>query len=351
MASTMARRHHVARLLSLFLSLSLGLSACASGPATSATPSPAGTPTATRTATATATATAAQVGSAGPTGTATTTVTSTPTGAPTQGGVPSPTGTATPAPVEPAKTYGYEVVDSWPHDSKAYTEGLAFDGGALIETAAQTPASALRRVDLTSGNVVASVGVPGQYFAEGLTVLGGRIYQLTWQDHTGFIYDSRSLDKLAEFSYDGEGWGLTNDGESLILSDGTDRIRFIDPATFEVRRVISIVDADGQPVMALNELEYVKAEIYANIWHQDRIARIDPRTGAIVGWIDLAGLLAPNEVSDEEAVLNGIAYDSAGDRLFVTGKLWPRLFEVRLVERCKVREGWSRPPTGGTNRA
>jgi glutamine cyclotransferase len=148
----------------------------------------------------------------------------------------------------------------------------------------------------------------------------------------GFIYDGWTLDKIGQFNYQGEGWGLTNDGESLILSDGSNQIRFLDPENFQVRKTITVLDGSA-PVNEINELEYVHGEIYANIWHDDRIARIDPQTGRVVGWIKLAGLLKPGDVQDEEAVLNGIAYDEVGDRLFVTGKLWPKLFEIRLTKK------------------
>jgi glutamine cyclotransferase len=157
----------------------------------------------------------------------------------------------------------------------------------------------------------------------------GRIYQLTWQHQLGFIYDPGSFEKLGEFSYRGEGWGLTNDGSSLILSDGSNRIRFIDPDNFRVNKTISVLDGDT-PVDRINELEYVHGEIYANIWHKDRVARIEPQTGRVVGWIDLTGLRALSDAKDNEAVLNGLAYDESKDRLYVTGKLWPKLFEIRL---------------------
>ncbi|MCA1633945.1 MAG: glutaminyl-peptide cyclotransferase [Acidobacteria bacterium] len=241
-----------------------------------------------------------------------------------QGGTPEKSGKV--------PSYGYEVVDRWPHDPKAFTQGLVFHEGLLIESAGQYGESTLRRVEPKTGRVLEKVDLPAMYFAEGLTIYDGKIYQLTWQHHKGFIYDLKSFKKLGEFRYDGEGWGLTHDAESLILSDGTNQIRFIDPKTFEVRRTISVREG-GQPLREINELEYVKGEIYANVWHKDSIARIDPQTGNIVGWIDLKGLLAPGEVDDEEAVLNGIAYDEGGDRLFVTGKLWPMLFEIRLKEK------------------
>lgn len=228
--------------------------------------------------------------------------------------------------------YGYEVVNAWPHDRAAFTQGLIFHEGAFLESTGQYGESTLRRVEPQTGRVLKSVEVAPQYFAEGMTLLGGKIYQLTWQNHVGLIYDPSTFELLGNFRYDGEGWGLTNDGESLILSDGTPQIRFFDPATFAVRRTITVTDR-GRPVRELNELEYVKGEIFANVWHADRIARIDPQTGRVTAWIDLAGLLAAAERGGPEAVLNGIAYDAASDRLFVTGKLWPKLFEIRIKER------------------
>ena len=241
------------------------------------------------------------------------------------------TGESTPANHSPA-IYGYEVVHFWAHDPRAFTQGLVFTDGKLLESTGQEGRSSLRRVDYESGNVVQKVNVPEPYFAEGITILKGKIYQLTWQHQLGFIYDGLTFEKLGQFNYQGEGWGLTNDGQSLILSDGTTHIRYLDPDNFQVRKTIAVVDG-GRPILEINELEYVQGEIYANIWHDDRIARIDPQTGKVVGWIDLTGLLAPGEVHDEEAVLNGIAYDEKSNRLFVTGKLWPKVFEIRLTKK------------------
>ncbi len=233
---------------------------------------------------------------------------------------------------QPVPVYGFEVVNTFTHDPQAFTQGLIFHDGSLIESTGQNGKSSLRRVELKTGKVLQKVDVPGLYFAEGMTLFNGRIYQLTWQNHKGFIYDPSTFAKQGEFRYDGDGWGLTHDAESLILSDGTYQIRFLDPDTTAVKRTISIYD-QGQPLREINELEYVKGEIYANIWHEDRIARIDPQTGRILGWVDLTGLLPAGSVTNEEAVLNGIAYDEVGDRLFVTGKLWPKLFEIRLKQK------------------
>lgn len=228
--------------------------------------------------------------------------------------------------------YTFEVVHIWPHDSSAFTQGLVFHQGAFYESTGLNGASSLRKVELQTGKVLEKVNVPSEYFAEGLALFQGRLFQLTWQAHKGFIYDLDSFRLQGEFPYAGEGWGLTSDDRSLILSDGSNQIRFLDPADFKTQRVINIYNQD-QPLQELNELEYIKGEIYANIWHSDLIARIDPKSGKILGWIDLTGLLPPSERHDDEAVLNGIAYDVAGDRLFVTGKRWPKIFEIRLKKK------------------
>jgi glutaminyl-peptide cyclotransferase len=225
--------------------------------------------------------------------------------------------------------YGYEVVNVYPHDTDAFTQGLVCHDGKFIESTGEVGHSSLRRVELETGKVLLKIDVPVPYFAEGATLLKGKIYQLTWQDGEGFVYDAWTFEKVGHFNYEGEGWGLANDGQSLILSDGTNRIRFLDPANFRVTKTIAVLDGKT-PVVDLNELEYIKGEIYANVWHANRIARINPQTGAVVGWIDLTGIISPSELHDEEAVLNGIAYDEAQDRLFVTGKLWPKIFEIRL---------------------
>ena len=232
---------------------------------------------------------------------------------------------------EAIPTYGYEVVNVWPHDRDAFTQGLVFHDGKLLESTGQEGRSSLRSVELETGKVLKKVDVPSPYFAEGITLLRGKIYQLTWQHQQGFIYDQWTFEKIGTFTYQGEGWGLTNDGESLLESDGSNQIKFIDPNDFHVRRTIAVLDR-RTPVAEINELEFVRGEIYANIWHDDRIARIDPKTGRVSGWINLKGLLSGSEIRDDEAVLNGIAYDEINDRLFVTGKLWPKLFEIRLKQ-------------------
>jgi glutamine cyclotransferase len=224
----------------------------------------------------------------------------------------------------------YRIVHTYPHDPQAFTQGLVFVDGRLYESTGLRGQSSLRMVDLETGHVLQDQPVDSKYFAEGLTDWGSTLVQLTWETGAAFVYDRFSFRVLGKFFYSGEGWGLTHDAKSLILSDGTPVLRFVDPATFkEVRRVT--VKDHGKPVMEINELEYVKGQIYANIWHSDRIARIDPKTGRVLGWIGLKGLLPDNERSSPEAVLNGIAYDAAHDRLFVTGKLWPKLFDIEIV--------------------
>ena len=245
----------------------------------------------------------------------------------------SNTGSANIGPTPPANgpvpKYGYQIVNIWPHDSNAFTQGLILMDGKLLESTGQEGFSSLRRVELESGKILKKVDVPVPYFAEGLTALNGKLYQLTWQHNIGFIYDAQTFEQQGEFNYQGEGWGLTTDGQSLILSDGTNRIRFIDPNGFRVTRTITVTDG-SQPVRELNELEYVNGEIYANIWHDNRIAMIDPQSGRVNAWIDLTGLMPEGELEDPEAVLNGIAYDQTNDMLIVTGKLWPRVFEIKV---------------------
>jgi glutamine cyclotransferase len=225
--------------------------------------------------------------------------------------------------------YTYEVINVWPHDRSAFTQGLIFLDGALLESTGLNGQSSLRKVELQTGAVLQRVDVPSDYFAEGMAVLGDKIFQLTWRNQKAFVYDLETFRLEKEFTYDGEGWGLTTDGRALIMSDGTHQIRFIDPATFKVLRTISVLH-QGQPVTRLNELEYIKGEIFANIWGADQVARIDPASGKVTGVIDFAGLLPRENRGENPDVLNGIAYDSTTDRIFVTGKLWPKLFEVRL---------------------
>lgn len=231
----------------------------------------------------------------------------------------------------PAK-YGYQVVNSYPHDRGAFTQGLEFYKGYLYEGTGQNGTSSLRKVELATGAVVLKIDLPEKYFGEGITLSRNRVIQLTWQTSTGFVYDIGGFRLLRTFSYPGEGWGLTNNGDTIYMSDGTAQIRLWDAETFAERSRITVKDA-GQPVPHINELEWVKGEIWANVWMSDRIARISPADGRVLGWIDLAGLLPSEERSGNEDVLNGIAYDAATDRVFVTGKLWPKLYEIRVVKK------------------
>lgn len=220
----------------------------------------------------------------------------------------------------------FVVVRTWPHDTHAYTQGLTFADGVLYEGTGRYGASSLRAIDLDTGRILKRVDLPDTYFGEGIAVLGDKIFQLTWRGRKGFVYNRGTFARLGEFTYDTEGWGLTTDGQFLIMSDGTDILRYLDPESFQVRRTLNVHD-DGRPLNALNELEYVKGEILANVWQREVIARIDPRSGSVNGWIDLRGLY---RADTDDAVLNGIAYDAEHDRLLVTGKLWPKLFQIRL---------------------
>jgi glutamine cyclotransferase len=221
-----------------------------------------------------------------------------------------------------------KLVRAYPHDPHAFTQGLEYYGGYLYENTGIAGQSTLRKVALETGEVIQKVSLAPEYFGEGLTIFHGKIYQLTWLSKKGFIYDLRSFRQVGEFPYDIEGWGLTHDDKSLIMSDGTNKIRYIDPLSFAVTRTIEVY-AGGQGVANLNELEYIQGEIFANIWHSPRIARVDPRSGQVLAWIDLTSIVSM-EPHREEAVLNGIAYDQAGDRLFVTGKNWSKLLEIKV---------------------
>ncbi len=226
---------------------------------------------------------------------------------------------------------GYEIVHTYPHDSRAFTQGLLYVDGHLYESTGLRGQSSIRMLDLNTGRVLQKYDLPADYFGEGLTDWGSTLVQLTWQAHKGFVYDRFSFALLRTFSYDGEGWGLTHDDKQLIMSDGTSYLRFLDPKSFRETRRIHVTTENGQEIPDLNELEYVRGEIYANIWHSDRIARISPKTGKLLGWIDLNGLRDPSTTANPDAVLNGIAYDAKENRLFVTGKLWPKLYEIKVV--------------------
>jgi len=220
------------------------------------------------------------------------------------------------------------VVHVFPHDPQAFTQGLVYLDGVLYEGTGLNGRSSIRKVRLENGEVLQIQSIDSQYFGEGIAVKGDTIYELTWQSEIGFLYDRATLKRKGTFTYRGEGWGLTHDGQRLVMSDGTAFLRFLDPATQKELSRIQVKDG-GVAVGNLNELEFVKGEILANVWQTNRIARISPKTGAVTGWIELEGLLMPREAQAAD-VLNGIAYDAAGDRLFVTGKLWPKLFEIKV---------------------
>jgi glutaminyl-peptide cyclotransferase len=229
-------------------------------------------------------------------------------------------------------SYTYEIVNTFPHDPQAFTQGLVFADGIFYESTGLNGESSLRKVEVTTGKVIKKIEVPNRYFAEGLALFQGQLFQLTWQDQKGFIYDHNTFAPQGEFQYTGEGWGLTHDGKSLILSDGTDQIRFLDPANFKEQRSIT-VKVPTDTIKEINELEYVKGEIFANVWQQEFILRIDPANGKVKGMIDMRGLLKPEDKHGETDVLNGIAYDAEKDRLFITGKKWPKLFEIKLKKK------------------
>jgi glutaminyl-peptide cyclotransferase len=226
--------------------------------------------------------------------------------------------------------YTYQIVRVHPHDPNAFTQGLQYVDGVLYEGTGLNGRSSIRKVKIETGEVLQKRNIAEEYFGEGITIWKNELIELTWKSETAFVFDKTTFEERRRFKYAGEGWGLTHNGVDLIMSDGTDRLRFLDPSTFAERRRIPVT-AEGLPVQHLNELEFVKGEIFANIWQTERIARIGP-DGRVTGWIDLRGLLTAAERAKVD-VLNGIAYDAAGDRLFVTGKLWPKLFEIKLVAR------------------
>lgn len=228
--------------------------------------------------------------------------------------------------------YTYKVVHVFPHDPQAFTQGLVYHNGFLYEGTGLNGQSSLRKVALDTGKVVQHVELAPEYFGEGITIYKNEVIQITWQTQTAFVYSLDDFHLLRKFSYPGEGWGLATLGNEILLSDGSSEIRVLDPATFKEKRRIKVRDGD-KAIDQLNELEVVNGEIFANIWHADRIARISPRTGRVTGWINLKGILSPIYKAGPDAVLNGIAYDAAHKRLFVTGKLWPSIFEIRVVPR------------------
>lgn len=228
--------------------------------------------------------------------------------------------------------YGYRVVHVYPHDRRAFTQGLEFRAGFLYEGTGLQGRSMLRKVKLETGEAVQQIDLEPQYFGEGITVLNQQIIELTWRSQIGFVYDQASFRRQRSFDYPGEGWGLANDGQQIYMSDGTPEIRCWDTVTLRELRRFTVRDG-GQPVTHLNELEYVHGEIFANVWTTDRVVRISPKDGRVLGWIDLSGLLNAEDRAEQVDVLNGIAYDILGDRLFVTGKLWPKLFEIKIVPK------------------
>ena len=226
--------------------------------------------------------------------------------------------------------YTYVIINSYPHDHTAYTQGLVYDQGFLYESTGRRGESTLRKVDLQSGAILQYHELADSYFGEGITLYHDKIIQLTWESFTAFVYDRKSLLPIEEFYYNSEGWGLTCDGKHLIMSDGSAIIRFLEPETYATVREITVT-ANDRPVINLNELEYVKHEILANVMPSNRIARIDPTSGRIKGWIDLSGILNTLKQAYAVDVLNGIAYDATNDRLFVTGKLWPKIYEIKII--------------------
>lgn len=232
----------------------------------------------------------------------------------------------------PVPEYTFRVVQEYPHDPAAFTQGLAYADGFLYEGTGLHGQSTLRRVNIQTGTVLAYHELPPQYFGEGVTVFRDRIIQLTWQSQVGFYYDRETFGLIEEFYYPSEGWGLTHDGERLIMSDGTATLYFLEPVTFSELGRVEVTD-NGKPVGQLNELEFIHGEVWANVWPTNRIARIDPQSGRVVGWVDLTGLLAPADRHGDVDVLNGIAYDAENHRLFVTGKRWPKLFEIVVLPK------------------
>ncbi len=240
---------------------------------------------------------------------------------------------AYPAPAEHISTapvYTYQIVNQYPHDPTAFTQGLVWYDGAFYEGTGLRGESTLRRVNPETGEVQQSIPLPENYFGEGIVLWDDKIIQITWQEQTAFVYDRETFEQVGEFTYDTEGWGITHDGRSLIMSDGSNTLYFRDPETFAETGQVQVLDG-STPISQLNELEYINGEVWANVWQTDRIARIDPTTGQVTGWVDLSGLRPLETQSDSNAVLNGIAYDAANGRLFITGKRWPILYEIEIV--------------------
>lgn len=229
--------------------------------------------------------------------------------------------------------YRVEVVKSYPHDPNAFTQGFEYHDGKFYEGTGLEGQSSVRIENYASGEVLRKVDIANSLFGEGITVINGRIVEITWQSHIGFTYNKTDLKRLSEFHYEGEGWGLANDGRHIYFSDGSAEIRILDPATLKETRRIKVHNG-AQEVKMLNELEWIQGEIWANVWQTNLIARISPVDGKVLGWIDATGLLKPEDIANLQVdVLNGIAYDATGNRIFLTGKLWPKVFEVRVVPK------------------
>lgn len=253
---------------------------------------------------------------------------------------PNPNINSSPAKRTPLPVYGYEVVKTYPHDPAAYTQGLLFHNGFLYEGTGQEGRSSLRKVEIETGKVLQKFDLPRESFGEGIALLGDKIYQLTWQEGVARVFNLEDFKLVREFSYQGEGWGITTDGTNLFMTDRTHIMRVLNPETFKSVRMLAVMREDGKPLMNINELEYVKGEIWSNIWHSEdpevlgkpnHIARIDPATGKLLGWINLDGISPDDVKRSQENTLNGIAYDPASDRIFVTGKNWRKLFEIKLT--------------------
>lgn len=253
-----------------------------------------------------------------------------------------PAASPTPAKSGPAPVYGYEVVKAYPHDPNAFTEGLFFHDGFLYESTGQEGKSSLRKVEIDTGKAVQKWDLPADDFGEGIALLNDKIYMLTWKGGLGRVFDAKTFKLLREFSYQGDGWGMTTDGTNLIIDQGTHVLKFIDPESFKTVKTLPVMQENGKPLMQINELEMIKGELWANIWHSEDkeilgkpnyIARIDPNSGKVLGWVDLAGISPGDQggSNQEENTLNGIAYDAATDRIFVTGKNWKKLYEIKIT--------------------
>lgn len=261
-----------------------------------------------------------------------------------QNAIVNKTNTKIPSNTKKVPVYTYEIVNTYKHDQNAFTEGLFYHNGFLYESTGEKGKSDLRKVEIATGKVVQKFALPKEDFGEGITLFNGKIYQLTYQEGICRVFDANDFKLLKEFNYSGEGWGMTTDGKNLFMTDRTHIIRVMDPETFQSVRTIPVFREDGKPLMQINELEYIKGEIWANVWHSEEpeilgkpnyIARIDLQTGKLLGWIDLANI-SPDDIDNDrrrENTLNGIAYDAEGDRIFVTGKNWKKLFEIRVVTK------------------